>query len=194
MVESSVIVSGAGFVASIITIFTSAALYMSKTAEVSAACGSGLWDLTLAMLILHPLLIFIAMVCVILPISHLNDSMKEGVEASKSVFMGYLITLLLLLVGVFGTEVYYASDALANANCELALKAASKVDHPILTTALIIFIAIDAVVIIMVIILLSCTSCIFDAYDRIGPDQGQTSAQLSRPNDRLLDVEIDLGM
>ncbi len=55
------------FVLSILVIFTSITLYLTRTAEVTAACGDAKWILILTTMSLH--IIQMPCVCLLLPIA-----------------------------------------------------------------------------------------------------------------------------
>ncbi len=119
----------------------------------------------------------------------MNESYKEGIEPSKAAFIGSLVVVLVIVLGVFTTEVYYTADTLGKPDCVQALKNATKTDDPLITTSTIIVSLFDALLVLLVILELAFTSCIFSsgAELRPHPDQQQESARLlSRPSDRLL--------
>ncbi len=118
----------------------------------------------------------------------------QGKErAQQAAFIGSLVVVLVIVLGVFTAEVYYTADTLGKPNCVQALKNATKTDDPLITTSTIIFSLFDALLVLLVILELAFTSCTFSAGAELSPypDQEQESARLlSRPSDKLLAVEI----
>lgn len=181
-------------VLSFLVIFAAVSLYLTRTAGVSATCGDGMWNVALASLLLRLPMAFVGLFA-LSRIANVNETYKEGGEPSKAAFIGSLVVVLVIVLGVFVTEIYYTADTLGNSDCVQALKNATKTDDPLITTSTIIFSVFDALLVLLVILELSFTSCIFSsgAELRPSPDQPQESARLlvSRPSgDRLLAVEI----
>jgi hypothetical protein len=180
-------------VLSFLVIFAAVSLYLTRTAGVSAACGDGMWNVALASLLLRLPMAFVGLFA-LSRIANVNETYKEGGEPSKAGFIGSLVVVLLIVLGVFVTEIYYTADTLNKPDCVQALKNATKTDDPLITTSTIIFSVFDALLVLLVILELAFTSCIFSsgAELRPSPEQQQESARLlvSRPSDRLLAVEI----
>jgi len=141
-------------------IFTSVALSMSKTAEVSSECGDDLWNITLSTLILHLLLLPCVVACVIAPV--LNHE-RSPLEKNMTVFTVLLIGASMLFLTVLVLEAYYTADALGKSKCVEALNNATKTTVPLLTTANIIFSVYDGIMLVAMLIVLGCTPCIFRA-------------------------------
>ena len=173
-------------------IFAAISLYLTNTAEVSAACGKDMWNMAVASTALRLPMLFVWL-CAIIPIAQVNDNRELGIESSKAVFIGSLLAVLAIAVSVFATEIYYSADTLAKPGCVQALKNATGAGDPLITTSTLIFGAFDALLIVFILIELSCTNCIFNPTIRpIPQDEPQETARLlSRPGNRLLDVEIE---
>ena len=147
-------------ISSFVFIFTCVALGMSYKPEVFAACGHTLWDLTISLFFLRLVIVPLALCCIILPVLYIDE---VGTEASRPVFIGSLVAALVMMGVIFGVEVYYTADTLANQNCVTALKNATSTDVPLLTTAAIILTVYDGLLLILILVMLSCTSCVFKA-------------------------------
>jgi hypothetical protein len=188
---SKLIVYLAAAILSILVIFAAVSLYLTRTAEVSAACGDGMWNVALASLLLRLPMALVGLYA-LSRIANVNDSYKDGIEPSKAAFIGSLVVVLVIVLGLFTTEVCYTADTLGKPDCVQALKNATKTDDPLITTTTIIFSLCDALLVLLVILEHSFTSCIFSAGAELRPwNQQQGSARLlSRPSDRLLAVEI----
>ncbi len=122
----------------------------------------------------------------IVPVLAVSLSEGGGYKGSRAV-------VLVIAIGVFSTEVYYTTDTLAKPDCVQALKNATKTDDPLITTSTIIFSVFDALLVLLIILELSSTSCIFSSGAELRPpDQPLESARLlARPGNRLLDVAIE---
>jgi hypothetical protein len=173
MVTAGEIVSG--LISSFVFIFTCVALGMTYKDSVFAACGHTMWDLTISLFFLRLLIIPLALACIILPVLYVKHS---GVQASRAVFIGTLVTGLCMMGAIFGTEVYYTADTLANAACTAALKNATHTDVELLTTAAIMFTIYDGLLLIIILVMLTCTSCIFQAMQRAEPEQAPAPSSL----------------
>ena len=177
-------------------IFTAIALYLTNTAQVTAACGKDMWNMALASTALRIPMLFVWL-CAVIPIVQVNDNRALGIESSKAIFIGSLVAVLAVAVVVFATEVYYSADTLAKPNCVQALKNATGAGDPLITTATLIFGAFDALLVLLIVIEISCTSCIFDNLDEISPQEEEPDGAgpvSARSSDRLLlGVEIERG-
>ena len=141
-------------------IFTSVALSMSKTAEVSSECGENLWNMTLSTLILHLLLLPCVVTCVIAPVL-LHE--RSPLEKNMTVFRVLLVGASLLFLTVLVLESYYTAEALGKSKCVEALNNATKTSVPLVTTANIIFSVYDGIMLVSMLVVLGCTPCIFRA-------------------------------
>ena len=177
-------------------IFAAIALYQTNTAQVTAACGKDMWNMALASTALRIPMLFVWL-CAVIPIAQVNDNRALGIESSKAIFIGSLVAVLAVAVVVFATEVYYSADTLAKPNCVQALKNATGAGDPLITTATLIFGAFDALLVLLIVIEISCTSCIFDNLDQISPQEEEPDGAgpvSARSSDRLLlGVEIERG-
>ena len=176
-------------------IFAAIALYQTNTAQVTAACGKDMWNMALASTALRIPMLSVWFYMVI-PIFQANNGRARGIEGSKAIFIGSLVAVLAVAVVVFATEVYYSADTLAKPNCVQALKNATGAGDPLITTATLIFGAFDALLVLLIVIELSCTSCIFDSGAEIPPQDEEPDGAgpvSARSSDRLLDVEIERG-
>jgi hypothetical protein len=175
-------------------IFAAISLYLTNTEEVWAACGRDMWNMAVASTALRFPMLFVWL-CAVIPVFQVRDNKELGVTSSKAMFIGILVAVLIIAVTVFATEVYYSADTLAKPDCVQALKNATGAGDPLITTSTLIFGAFDALLVILILIELSCTPCIFD-YAALPPEpeeqEGETGRHLTRSCPRrLLDVEIE---
>lgn len=173
-------------VTAIVVVFAIVALAMTRTPEVSAACGDAMWNMTLSALVVHALVMPFVLLCIVLPLFYVADA---GVDASKAAYFGSLFAAFTVVACLFGTEVYYTSETLANARCVRALKDAAKVNDPLLTTATIIFAVYDGILIVLILVLLACTDCIWRALEDKKEEERDEYGEEGTQS--ILDVTID---
>jgi hypothetical protein len=138
-------------VLSILVLFAAVSLYLTRTAGVSAACGDGMWNVALASPLLRLPMVFVGLYA-LSRIANVNESYKVGMEPSKAAFIGSLVVVLVIVLGMFITEVYFTADTLGKPDCVQALKNATKTDDPLITTSTIIFSLFDALLVLLVIL------------------------------------------
>jgi hypothetical protein len=106
---SNCVVYIAAAVLSILVLFAAVSLYLTRTAGVSAGCGDGMWNVALASLLLRLPMAFVGLYA-LSRITNVNESYKAGIEPSKAAFIGSLVVVLVIVLCVFITEVYYTAD------------------------------------------------------------------------------------
>lgn len=181
-------------------IFITVALAQTNTAPVFDSCGHDLWNMTVAATVLHCILFPTIMMCILVPLAIHEPSF---VESSKKVFMGIIISAILLLLTVFILEVYYSAIAMSKPDCVNALNSASNTSTPLLVIANILFGVFDGLMIIVLGICVANVNTIFEAfspYEYSLPQQQQENqmekqgipSAVPAATKNLLAVDIDV--
>ena len=142
-------------------VLVTVALAQSRTQAVSVNCGDNLWNMTVAATVMHSILIPCIIMCIVMPIAMQEPSF---VESSKQVFKGLIGFTIVLLVTVFGLEVGFTAEAMANPKCVDALKNATGSAVPLLPVANIIFSIYDGIMLFVLFVSLANVDRIFDLF------------------------------
>ena len=167
-------------IAAITFFFTCIALAVTRSHS-AGSCGDNMWSMLMATFVLHVLVLPCVVGCMIIPTVYFGEVVHrggvDGVLASKSLYYGSYITALIVMILVFSTEVWFIDVTVKDHTCVAALNNVTKVGDPLITTATAVYSILDALIIIALLVLLSCATCIFRGIEQEKRKQEQENGQ-----------------